>query len=145
MKELNMTRDDMIEFTQLSYDRPEPKPQTPDWVTKHIKGKFRLTNSNTKGGDTKPFKDIPGFIEELKKNPGIATRKRKGEDEDIPVNIALSRPSRGFSAASSSNEPRYHQSTAGSSNDTRRTKAKSEVSSSMMKDWWGHPTCEDQD
>ena len=32
MEEIDMTRDDMIVFTQLSYDRPEPKPQTPDWV-----------------------------------------------------------------------------------------------------------------
>jgi hypothetical protein len=37
MEELSMTRDDMIEFTQLSYDRPEPIPQPPDWVKKHIK------------------------------------------------------------------------------------------------------------
>ena len=29
MKGHNMTRDDMIEFTQLSYDRPEPKPHPP--------------------------------------------------------------------------------------------------------------------
>ena len=84
-------------------------------------------------------------MEELKKNQGIVARKRKGEDEDISVNITLSYPARGNSAARSSHEPRYHKSTAGSSNDTRRTKARSEVTSSMMKDWRDHPTYEDQD
>ena len=79
MKGHNMTRDDMIEFTQLSYDRPEPIPQPPDWVKKHIKGKFRLTNSNTKGGDTKPSKDIPGFREELKKNQDKSHKRGIGK------------------------------------------------------------------
>jgi hypothetical protein len=77
MKELNMPRDDMTEFTQLSYDRPEPIPQLPTRVKKHIKGKIRLTNSNTKGGNTQPFKDIPGFIEELKKKQESSHEKGK--------------------------------------------------------------------
>ena len=144
MKDLLMTRDDMIEFTQLSYDRLQETPQHPALVKEHVKGKFRLTNSNSKSRNTQPFIEIPGVKEELKRNPGFIARKRKGEDEDIPVNIAPKHPARGNSAASSSNEPSYHQSTAASSNDTRRTIAKSEeVTSSSIKDWWSRPTYED--
>ena len=79
MKGSNMTREDMIEYTQLSYERGEPKPQTSDWVTKHIKGKFRLTSENTKGGVTKPSKDIPGFKEELTKKLGKLAQRGIGK------------------------------------------------------------------
>ena len=83
MKGLNMTREDMIDYTNLSHERGEHKPQTSDWVTKHIKGKFRPTSENSKGGVTKPSKDIPGYREELRNNPGKLAQKRNWEEDYI--------------------------------------------------------------
>ena len=50
--DLLLTRDDMIEYTQLSYDRLQETPLPPASVKEHVKGKFRLTNSNSQGGNT---------------------------------------------------------------------------------------------
>jgi hypothetical protein len=149
VEELNMTRADMIDYTNLSYERSEHKPQTRDWITKHIKGKFHLTSENSKGGSTLPLKDIPGYREELKNKPGKLAQKRNWEEDYIPTNITLGYPARGNSTANSSYEPRYHVGTAGSSNDTRRIKARSETTDYVerrpIEDWWGYPSYDDRD
>jgi hypothetical protein len=79
MEEQNMTRADMIDYTNLSYEPGEHKPQTRDWITKHCKGKYHLTSVNSQGGSTKPLKDIPGFREELRRNPGKLAQREIGK------------------------------------------------------------------
>ena len=145
MREKNMTRADMVDYTNLSYEPGEHKPQTKDWIAKHCEGKYHLASANQAGDSTKPFKDVPGYKEELRRNPGKLAQKRNWEEDYIPTNITLGYPARGNSTASSSYEPRYNVSKAGSSNDTRRIKARSETTSSLMEDWWGYPTYDDPD
>ena len=118
--ELKLTRNNMIEYTQISYDRLPEKPLPPAWIKEEVQGRYKLTSSK-KGGDSRPLREIPGIKEELKRNPGnprFLARERKGEDEH---NITPKHPARGNSAASSSYESSYHHSTAGSSTDTRHT------------------------
>ena len=141
MKKQNMVRADMIDYTNLSYEPGKHKPQTKDWIAKHCEGKYHLASTNKAGGSTKRLKDVPGYKDELRRNPGKQTPKRTWEDNSYPA--------RGNSTASSSNEPRYHASTAGSSTDTRRIKARSEstdyVERRRIEDWWGYPSYDDQD
>jgi hypothetical protein len=98
----NMTRADMIDYTNLSYEPGQHKPQTRDWITKHCEGRYYLTSANKAGGSAKPLKDVPGFQEELRRNPGKVAQKRNWEEDYIPTTISLGYPARGNSTASSS-------------------------------------------
>ena len=70
---------------------------------------------------------MPGYKEELRRNPG--NQKRTWEKDDHPA--------RGNPSASS-NEPRYHANTAGRIAETRRLKAESEntISVDIRRNWW---------
>ena len=70
MKEQNLTREDMIAITELGNSEGDDKPQKRDWITHHCENKYHLTSINKKGGDTQPFRDVPGFKDELRRNPG---------------------------------------------------------------------------
>ena len=124
----------MVEWTKLSYNRLPQQPLPAYVVQQNVAGRYKLSS---KRGDSKPLREIPGIQKELKRNPGttgfLAARKRKGEDDQT---ITQKHPARGNSAASSSHEPSYHDSTAASSTDTRHNKTRSEFTLSSNKDWW---------
>jgi hypothetical protein len=114
MKENGYTREDMEALIELGTTISPPQPKSKAWIKEHCEGRYHLT-SKYSGGDTIPLKTVPGYREELRRNPG--QQKRTWEDKEYQ---AIGNPS------ASSNGPPYQANAAGRIAETRRLKAESE-------------------